>query len=188
MTTIRFLVDIDIERESGKFAGRDEISEQFTTAIEEAIENAELSGLGNDGNSVYAITSQDVDTIDNARLKKLWEDNERRVVDPILTNFERRDLNKKVKDLQSVVEDLKGKLKDKKAKDLEGQTKVHTSSYGRPEVNLPDDSQVRFHIDPKVYLDASIKDGHLQINGSEPILIRPSSGNHVAIKGAGYGS
>ena len=50
-----FTIEVEVERESGKFASRDEISE----ALIEAVESADLDSLGADGDSVYTILSVD---------------------------------------------------------------------------------------------------------------------------------
>jgi hypothetical protein len=60
MTSYRFTLTVETERESGKFASRDEILD----AIREAIEGAnpdQLDGLGADGASVYNITDWSLD-------------------------------------------------------------------------------------------------------------------------------
>jgi hypothetical protein len=51
-----FRIEVEIERESGKFASREEIGEKLI----EAIEQADLSGLGADGDSEYVISGADV--------------------------------------------------------------------------------------------------------------------------------
>lgn len=78
MTTLRFVLEVEVERETGKFASRDEISEKLTEAIA-SIEDADLGALGSDGDSVYTITSWTAEEIDNKQLKEEWKHNEHRV-------------------------------------------------------------------------------------------------------------
>lgn len=54
-----FTVDVEVERDSGKFASRDEIAEQ----IQEAIEGADpgtIDSVGADADSSYSVTSWEV--------------------------------------------------------------------------------------------------------------------------------
>lgn len=55
-----FTVEVEVERQEGKFASRDEVSEAITSALEEAQDNAGLDGLGSDGMSVYEAIAWDV--------------------------------------------------------------------------------------------------------------------------------
>ncbi len=55
MTTVRLVVEV--ERVSGLFVGRDEL----TDAIRDAIEEVDLTGLGANGDSEYEVTSVDVE-------------------------------------------------------------------------------------------------------------------------------
>lgn len=50
---MRFKIEVEVERVTGKFAGRDEIEEILVSAIEEA----DLYGVGADGESEYEIVS-----------------------------------------------------------------------------------------------------------------------------------
>lgn len=64
------LVTVDTERESGKFAGRDEIATAIVEAIEEANPGS-LDGLGADGESTYNVEDWEVEEIDKKRAEKL---------------------------------------------------------------------------------------------------------------------
>lgn len=55
-----FTVEVEVERQEGKFASRDEVLEALTSALEEAQDNAGLDGLGADGLSVYEATDWSV--------------------------------------------------------------------------------------------------------------------------------
>lgn len=58
--TLRFTVTVELERESGKFASRDEMAEQIRDELE-GVDPGELSGLGADGESVYRVESWEVE-------------------------------------------------------------------------------------------------------------------------------
>ena len=49
-----FTVEVEVERESGKFASREEIIEALTEAIEGANPDV-VDGVGADGDSVYNV-------------------------------------------------------------------------------------------------------------------------------------
>lgn len=53
---MHFTIEVEVEREQGKFASRDEIAE----ALAEAVEQADLSSLGADGTSEYVINDVSV--------------------------------------------------------------------------------------------------------------------------------
>jgi hypothetical protein len=59
MTLIRFTISAEIERESGKFAPKEEIVDVIREVLEEA-DPSEIAGLGADGASVYTVTSWEV--------------------------------------------------------------------------------------------------------------------------------
>jgi len=80
MSKLTFLVEIEVERETGKFAGRDEIAEAILEELGSSTENADLSSLGMDGTSVYNIVDVSISELDKKELKALWKDNEERVV------------------------------------------------------------------------------------------------------------
>lgn len=64
------LVTVDTERESGKFAGRDEIAASIIEAIESA-DPGSLDGLGADGESTYNVEDWTVEEVDKKRAEKL---------------------------------------------------------------------------------------------------------------------
>jgi hypothetical protein len=57
---IRYTVEVEVERESGLFVGRDEISEKLTEAINEGLDAADLSGLGANADSEYNVTNVEI--------------------------------------------------------------------------------------------------------------------------------
>lgn len=58
-----FTVTIELERTEGKFAARDEMSEQLVEWLENANEQ-DLYGLGADGESTYTVEAWNVEEVD----------------------------------------------------------------------------------------------------------------------------
>ena len=67
-SSFSFIVNVTLERESGKFMARDEMSEQLMEWIEGA-DQGEVSG-GSDGDSVYTVTDFSVEEAGNSGEKK----------------------------------------------------------------------------------------------------------------------
>lgn len=58
---VNFNVSIEVERQAGKFASRDEITQALQSALEDGLDGADLSTLGADGESVYDIIDTTVE-------------------------------------------------------------------------------------------------------------------------------
>lgn len=58
MRPFRFTIEVEVERESGKFMARDEVAESLMEALEDA-DPGQVEG-GSDGDSVMAVISWDV--------------------------------------------------------------------------------------------------------------------------------
>jgi hypothetical protein len=56
----KFTVTVELDRESGKFASRDEMAEQITDALESA-DPGYVSGIGAYGDSEYSVTDWTVE-------------------------------------------------------------------------------------------------------------------------------
>lgn len=54
-----FTVEIEVERDSGKFASRDEIEQELHEAIDGA-DPEQIYGVGADGDSAYSVTEWSV--------------------------------------------------------------------------------------------------------------------------------
>jgi hypothetical protein len=50
-----FTVAVEVERDEGKFAARDEVAEQIAEALEQA-DPSTIDGVGADGTSTYSVT------------------------------------------------------------------------------------------------------------------------------------
>jgi hypothetical protein len=57
--TFTFTVTVELARESGKFAGRDEMADAIRDALEGA-DPGSVDGIGADGESSYTVESWDV--------------------------------------------------------------------------------------------------------------------------------
>jgi hypothetical protein len=58
--TFKFTVTVELERESGKFASRDEMAEAIRDEIEGA-DPGSVYGIGADGESSYTVNSWEVE-------------------------------------------------------------------------------------------------------------------------------
>lgn len=58
--TFVFTVTVEVERDSGKFASRDDIAEQLRDELERA-DPGTVSGVGADGSSEYTVTRFEVE-------------------------------------------------------------------------------------------------------------------------------
>lgn len=67
-SSFSFMVNVTLERESGKFMARDEMSEQLIEWIEGA-DQGQVDG-GPDGDSVYTVTDFSVEEVDQKAAKK----------------------------------------------------------------------------------------------------------------------
>jgi hypothetical protein len=55
----RFVVEVELERTEGKFAGRDEMADAIQNALDDA-NPSQVDGIGNDGTSTYEVVGWDV--------------------------------------------------------------------------------------------------------------------------------
>lgn len=61
-----YAVNVEVERDSGPFASRDEIGEQ----VQEALEGADYGEWSGDAGGAYSTTDFDVEEVDQAEIKK----------------------------------------------------------------------------------------------------------------------
>jgi 3-oxoacyl-(acyl-carrier-protein) synthase len=54
----RFVVEVELERTEGKFAGRDEMADAIQNALDDA-NPSQVDGIGNDGTSTYEVDPAD---------------------------------------------------------------------------------------------------------------------------------
>lgn len=72
MSEYTFLVRCNIERESGLHASRDDITEEVTELLNNAIEGEQISGLGARSDSEYVIDQTDIWILQKKEEKEVW--------------------------------------------------------------------------------------------------------------------
>lgn len=111
-----FLVDVEVDRDSGKFVSRDELGEAIADSLEEA--QPSLSGLGSEANSEYNVASIGVQEILKKDMKKVWAQYDQVVAEQTAPVEQvREDLKKANIELRKLKEQLAAK--DKKIANLE---------------------------------------------------------------------
>lgn len=68
MPSYQFTVTYEVERVSGKFAGREELTEAITDALYDAA--PDLSGLGADGDSEYEVVDTMIKEVAQTRKRR----------------------------------------------------------------------------------------------------------------------
>lgn len=186
MGQLTFLVNVETERESGKFAGRDEISEAISNAIQDAESNAELSSLGADGDSVYNITSFEIEELEKKDRKAVYDEYHALVVEQLPGDAELRqqvkDLKAEIKKLNAKIETEQNKVTALVAERTNDQTRIWQADE-RGLSALDDDS-------PKTYL----KDGKYDFvnfqwgdNWDEKLTAQMDSHGSLIIRADGWG-
>lgn len=64
MSASRYVIEVETEHVSGKFAGVDDIEEKIGDALDEVESSIDLSGLGPDGDSEYEVSGFTVEAVD----------------------------------------------------------------------------------------------------------------------------
>lgn len=198
MTKIAYLVEIEVERESGKFAGRDEISAALCEALTDAPDNADLSSLGSDGTSQYNVSFTEITELDKKELKALWKDSEARVLAELPGDASLRlevKALKRMLRLEAIkVDNLQNRLDNTRKVRDEGKTSVWYNHGHDDEtrVYIPDGQydRVRFSIPSEgryaEYVDIGV--GELDdkrvvtVHGSRALLIRPNASNTLTVE------
>jgi hypothetical protein len=196
MATITYLVDVDVEHETGKFASRDEISEVLQEAIQSAIEEADLNGLGMDGTSEYTIANQELVELTRKDQKEIWDDAHVAVVQELPGDAELRAENKRLREeaakadarLASLQEDVQRLLSERNNGVVHSRVSVD-NWRDRSVRYLKDDARVKFHFGymmMREYIAVTLKDDELEIYGTESIVLTPQSGNVVCVSLKGH--
>jgi hypothetical protein len=173
MATITYLVDVDVEHETGKFASRDEISEVLQEAIQSAIEEADLNGLGMDGTSEYTIANQELVELTRKDQKEIWDDAHVAVVQELPGDAELRAENKRLREeaakadarLASLQEDVQRLLSERNNGVVHSRVSVD-NWRDRSVRYLKDDARVKFHFGymmMREYIAVTLKDDELEI-------------------------
>lgn len=194
-----FLVEVEVERDSGKFAGRDEISEKIAEALADAAESADLSGLGADSSSEYSVTQTDVGYLESKDLKSVYAEYDAAVIAELPGDPKLRTELKTQKNLLAQSQRHVSKLLDQVRELTEqrdvGKTRVYQQaephSLTSPRVYLADGpydsvhferSEDHWHDRWDVKLE---EDGVLLVRTDtmgEDMVIIPRSSNEVRIK------
>jgi hypothetical protein len=131
VSTYHFLVEVDVERESGKFAGRDEISEKLAEAISEGVDNADLYGIGSDSSSTYLVESSESSYMEKKELRALYEKYDAAVIAELPGDAELRKTVKEqhlaLRELQAANERMQQQIKLYEYESEDGKTDVYIS-------------------------------------------------------------
>ena len=195
MTMLRFVVEVEVERESGLFASRDEISEKVQDSIESGIEDVDLSGLGANSDSQYSVVSYGAEEVDNKQIKAEWSENEHRVReelpgDPELRN-KVKSLTHEVRDKVQSIRRLQAEIEEANQKREIGRSFVYSQEgYQSPRVYLPDGEYDRIYVqfgereDQRFTLKRTAEgriEIHMDSMGWHEMMVQPLSGNGVCV-------
>lgn len=80
MSTYTILVTVEVERESGLHASRDEVMDKLADAIEESLNSADLSGLGPRADSEYSASDASIEFLDKKSERQTMQEHDAAVV------------------------------------------------------------------------------------------------------------
>lgn len=197
MTKIAFLIEIEVERESGKFASRDEIAAAICETLTDAPDGAAMDSLGANGDSIYNVTHTDITELDKKALKELWKHNEERVLAELPGDAALRASNKRLKRLLDIisrkVDDMQKRLDDTRKVRDEGKTSIWYNHGHEDEtkVYLPDGryDRIRFAFPDEhgsgEYIDFGITELDekrlVSVHGSRALALLPNSSNTLYV-------
>lgn len=200
MSTMFFMVTVEVERESGLFASREDLSTKISEAIQEAESNADLSGLGANSDSQYNVTAFDVEELEAKERKQVYAEYDALVVAEMPGDAELRDT---VKRLKAELKTLEGKLSAS-----EGKVAALVAEQNVGKTRVWQDDSIRSSLDgdgPRTYLQDGIhdfvkfaygerwderfdvsltKEGHLTVraNSMGEFVVRPIHSQEVEIR------
>jgi len=194
------LVEVEVEREEGKFAGRDEVFERLEDAIVEAVDIADLHGLGADGSSTYVVVGTDMRELDRKELKHVYDEYDERVVQDLPGDENLRKENRHLRSQLKELNETLNYVKDRNLKLLEEQEAKATRIYQRDPASWGRDSK-RTYIDDRlpvtyqwadndtqgsfnIEFQPGPKGGDLEIrcNGWHDLFVKPYSSNVIIVK------
>lgn len=192
-----YLVEVEVDRDEGKFVGRDEISDIIAEGVESAAESAELSGLGIDASSSYSVTNVSVDELDNKTLKEAYKAYDAHVArdtpgDPELRK-KIKSLHSQLKNLNRVLDSVKEQNRSLLEEQEQGATRIFQKSYFDEKTTyISEDEPITFRYSDDDEFRGSFavgfsvdgNDGRLEIrtNGWADLLVQPQSGNVILVK------
>lgn len=195
-----FIVEVETEREGGLHASRDDINEKLEEAIDEAVQSADLSGLGARGDSEYSIANTSIDSVDtrNKAGRDALMEYDSHVLQDLPGDEELRKQNRALK---RQLEDLNRTLTQVKDRNIalqEEQESKRTRVWSSDSASrrdgvvhyLPDGQYDRIYMqygdrDDEVLQLSFSQDGVLEVmnQGWKQLVIVPHSGNVVRLKG-----
>lgn len=196
MTTLRYVVEVEVERESGLFASRDDISEKITEAIENAVEaDADLSGLGANSDSQYSVSSFGIIEVDNKQITAEWRANEERVREELPGDAELRSavksLRAEVREKVDAIRRLQREINEANEERELGRTGIYSQEgYQSPKVYMPDGIYDRVYFqygerdDERFSLKRTERGAieiHMDAMGHHEMMVLPLSGNGIQI-------
>lgn len=165
MSTFTYIVTVETEREKGKFAGRDEISDKITDAINDAENSIDVTGIGPDSDSDYTVTLFGVEELEKKDLKTVNAEYDQVVAaerDPdSIVRDKLKTANARVRELEAQVSRLKGDLEKKAEEASETATRIWFGDRDNPSY-LPDGRYDHVVFEVKDYF---IHDGVLKTKG-----------------------
>jgi hypothetical protein len=197
MSTFHFLVEVDVERDTGKFVGRDEIADAIASALEDGADMASLSGLGADSASEYSVQSTNVSYMEKKELREAYDTYDQARIDEAPTDAE---LVKAVKDAvvarntaEARIVQLEAQVARLQEERKVGETRVYQiqgSSYSDPKIYLADSQHDPIYFQRTeqwsdrwhVYM---AKDGSLQIRTDtmgDYMCVVPKSSNEFEVR------
>lgn len=191
--SFKFLVEVDLERETGKFASRDDMSEAISSALEDAENGIDVTGLGPDSSSEYTVSVFGITELDNKEERKLWAGYAVAVAAEAPSDAEvRAELKQAKKDLAELKEkNLRLILKNEDiAKEREvDKSRIFSMNYVADRKRyLPEGDRVRFELeDSHSYVDVSIKGDVLELHSSSALIMTPNSSNVLHIRTRSFG-
>lgn len=190
-----FLVSVEVERDSGLHASRDDIAELISTDLGSAAESVAMSGLGPRYDSDYSVSQVNVDALDKRALKAANAEYEELVVAEAPSDAElRSDLKvalAKITSLQNDVKSLNRQLQQERDNrdiasssiwfgggwDDEKKTFLPDGPHDRVYFRHGERDDERFSVERK-------SDGSLEVRsdaGFGGFAVKPVSGNVVQI-------
>jgi hypothetical protein len=198
MMQLTYLVTIEVERDSGMFASRDDISEILSEEIQSSAESASLSGLGPRSDSEYSVSDASVEEMDSKAIRQAWRDNERYVAGQKLSDDaaskEIKRLSTELKKSEERGKSFQRDIQRLLQKQEQEATRIYqtdSSHLGQssPRTYLKDGEYDRVHFsygddwdhEFQIHIDS---DGHLVIRNTSfdyEMAVAPQSSNEIKI-------
>lgn len=199
MSKFTMLVEVEVERDSGKFAGRDEIFEKLEAVVDE-VSSADLSGLGADSSSEYSVVDVQISELEARELKGIYRDYDNAVIADVPGDAELRKENKHLRSKLKELNRVLNEVKDRNIKLLEKQEQGATRIFQRDTAEYRAEGK-RTYIDDKTPITFMWGDNdstssvniefmaaengctfEIRSNGWADLLVQPNSSNVIFVK------